>query len=175
VFVPQDPQNAAMVTLRNQIEIPHNLAAPTRKQMDKIDVLGAAVGSLRGTTDAGSTWAQKRLPILERSPYRALPAPNPICARWLTFGWLGIIARPLFLWLKWMYSHIVQELGLGDPAADPRHQPGADAVAAFADEVDAEDAARGSRRSRRSRKNTRSTVCAIREKAEDERGDFGAL
>ena len=27
------------------------------------------------------------------------------------FGQLGILARPLFLWLKWMYSHIVANWG----------------------------------------------------------------
>ncbi len=31
VFLPQDPQNAAMVTLRNQIEIPHNASDPNDK------------------------------------------------------------------------------------------------------------------------------------------------
>ena len=33
--------------------------------------------------------------------------PAPI----IDFGWLGIIARPLFLWLKWMYGHIVANWG----------------------------------------------------------------
>jgi len=27
------------------------------------------------------------------------------------FGWLGLIARPLFLWLKWTYNHIVPNWG----------------------------------------------------------------
>ncbi len=27
------------------------------------------------------------------------------------FGWLGLIARPLFLWLKWTYNHIVHNWG----------------------------------------------------------------
>src|SRR5260370_20970541 len=50
VFLPQDPKNAAMVTLRNAIEIPHGGSDP--KQMDKVDVLGAAGGSLKGPTHA---------------------------------------------------------------------------------------------------------------------------
>jgi len=29
----------------------------------------------------------------------------------IDFGWLGLIARPLFLWLKWMYGHIVANWG----------------------------------------------------------------
>jgi YidC/Oxa1 family membrane protein insertase len=27
------------------------------------------------------------------------------------FGWWGILARPLFLWLKWMYGHVVANWG----------------------------------------------------------------
>src|SRR5260370_16343011 len=50
VFLPQDPKNAAMVTLRNAIEIPHGGSAP--KQMDKVDVLGGAVGSPKGPPPA---------------------------------------------------------------------------------------------------------------------------
>jgi YidC/Oxa1 family membrane protein insertase len=29
----------------------------------------------------------------------------------IDFGWLGIIARPLFLWLKWMHGHIIGNWG----------------------------------------------------------------
>ena len=66
VFVPQDPQNAAMVTLRNAIEIPHNSSDASNKQMDKVDVLGAAVGNLKGSTDAGCMWARRRCRICKR-------------------------------------------------------------------------------------------------------------
>ncbi len=52
VFVPQDPQNAAMVTLRSLIEIPHKPSDKDDKQLDKVDVLGVAVGSLKGATTA---------------------------------------------------------------------------------------------------------------------------
>ena len=29
----------------------------------------------------------------------------------IDLGWLGVIARPLFVWLKWMYGHIVHNWG----------------------------------------------------------------
>src|ERR1019366_7866074 len=35
VFLPQDPQNAVMVTLHNALEIPHNASDANNKQMDK--------------------------------------------------------------------------------------------------------------------------------------------
>ncbi len=105
VFLPQDPQNAALVTLRNPIEIPHG--GSDSKQMDKIDVLGAAVGSLKGPTVARLYVGPKALADLEAVPVPGITGADPDLRAVVDFGWLGIIARPLFLWLKWMYSHIV--------------------------------------------------------------------
>src|SRR5208282_1007330 len=109
VFVPQDPRNAAMVTLRNAIEIPHG-GSDTR-QLDKIDVLGAAVGNLRGPSDARLYVGPKALTDLESVQVPGIIGAEPDLRAIIDFGWLGIIARPLFLWLKWMYSHIVHNWG----------------------------------------------------------------
>ena len=109
VFLPQDPHNAAMVTLRNAIEIPHG--GSDTKQMDKIDVLGAAVGSLKGATDARLYVGPKALADLESVPVPGITGAEPDLRAIIDFGWLGVIARPLFLWLKWMYSHIIGNWG----------------------------------------------------------------
>jgi YidC/Oxa1 family membrane protein insertase len=109
VLVPQDPRNAAMVTLRNQIEIPH--AGSDTKQMDKLDVLGVAVGSLRGPTDARLYVGPKALADLEAVPVPGITGAEPDLRAVVDFGWLGLIARPLFLWLKWMHTHIVWNWG----------------------------------------------------------------
>lgn len=109
VFLPQDPQMAAMVTLRNQIEIPHG--GSDTKQMDKVDVLGAAVGNLRGATDARLYVGPKALSDLESVSVPGITGAEPDLRAIIDFGWLGIIARPLFLWLKWMYNHIVGNWG----------------------------------------------------------------
>ena len=108
VFVPQDPQNATMVTLRNSIEIPHSASD---KQMDKVDVLGAAVGNLRGPTMARLYVGPKALADLEAVSVPGITGAEPDLRAIIDFGWLGIIARPLFLWLKWMYLHIVANWG----------------------------------------------------------------
>jgi YidC/Oxa1 family membrane protein insertase len=108
VFLPQDQQNAALVTLRNAIEIPHSA---TDKQLDKIDVLGAAVGSLRGPTTARLYVGPKALTDLESVSVPGITGAEPDLRAIIDFGWLGIIARPLFLWLKWMYLHIVPNWG----------------------------------------------------------------
>jgi YidC/Oxa1 family membrane protein insertase len=108
VFVPQDPQNASIVTLRNAIEIPHSASD---KQMDKVDVLGAAVGNLRGPTIARLYVGPKALADLEAVSVPGITGAEPDLRAIIDFGWLGIIARPLFLWLKWMYLHIVANWG----------------------------------------------------------------
>ena len=109
VFLPQDPQNAAMVTLHNVLEIPHG--GSDTKQMDKVDVLGAAVGSLKGPTDVRLYVGPKALSDLESVAVPGITGAEPDLRAIIDFGWLGIIARPLFLWLKWMYNHIVPNWG----------------------------------------------------------------
>jgi YidC/Oxa1 family membrane protein insertase len=104
VFLPQDPQNAAMVTLRNAVEIPHG--GSDTKQMDKVDVLGAAVGSLKGSTDVRLYVGPKALSDLESVAVPGITGAEPDLRAIIDFGWLGIIARPLFLWLKWMHRYV---------------------------------------------------------------------
>jgi YidC/Oxa1 family membrane protein insertase len=111
VFLPLDPQNAAMVTLRNTIEIPHSASDPNNKQMDKVEVLGAAVGDLKGATAVRLYVGPKALPDLESVQVPGITGAEPDLRAIVDFGWLGVIARPLFLWLKWTYNHIVPNWG----------------------------------------------------------------
>ena len=111
VFLPQDPQNAAMVTLHNAIEIPHNGSDANNKQMDKVDVLGAAVGSLKGSTDARLYVGPKALSDLQSVAVPGITGAEPDLRAIIDFGWLGIIARPLFLWLKWMHDGYIHNWG----------------------------------------------------------------
>ncbi len=108
VFLPNDPKGAAMVTLRNAIEIPHG---GDSKQMDKVDVLGAAVGSLKGATEARIYVGPKALADLQSVSVPGITGAEPDLRAIVDFGWLGIIARPLFLWLKWMHGHIIHNWG----------------------------------------------------------------
>jgi YidC/Oxa1 family membrane protein insertase len=108
VFLPRDPENAAMVTLRSALEIPHG---GDSKQMDKVEVLGAAVGSVKGATEARIYVGPKALADLQSVAVPGITGAEPDLRAIIDFGWLGIIARPLFLWLKWMYGHIVANWG----------------------------------------------------------------
>jgi YidC/Oxa1 family membrane protein insertase len=103
VFLPRDPENAAMVTLRGPIEIPHG---GDSKQMDKVEVLGAAVGSTKGPSEGRIYVGPKALPDLQSVAVPGITGAEPDLRAIIDFGWLGIIARPLFLWLKWMYGYI---------------------------------------------------------------------
>jgi YidC/Oxa1 family membrane protein insertase len=111
VFMPQDAQSAALVTMRSPLELPHNPSDPNDKRLDKMDVFGAAVGSMRGPTDERLYVGPKSLADLEAVPVPGITGSEPDLRSVVDFGWLGLIARPLFLWLKWTYNHIVGNWG----------------------------------------------------------------
>jgi YidC/Oxa1 family membrane protein insertase len=112
VFLPSDPQNAAMVTLRSALEIPHNASDPNNKQQDKVEVFGAAVGSLKKASDVRLYVGPKSLADLESVSVPGITGAEPDLRKVIDFGsMLGYIAVPLFLWLKWMYAHIVANWG----------------------------------------------------------------
>jgi YidC/Oxa1 family membrane protein insertase len=106
VFIPQDPQNAAMVTLHNSIDIRHKPSDPNDKQMDKVDLLGAAVGSAKGATATRLYVGPKTLESLQAVPVPGITGAEPDLRGIVDFGWLGYIARPLFLWLKWTFKYV---------------------------------------------------------------------
>jgi YidC/Oxa1 family membrane protein insertase len=108
IFIPDDPASAAMVTLRNSMEIPDK---PGSKEMVKVDVLGAAVGNLHGSTTERIFVGPKELAVLDAVHVPTIKNDNPDLRGIVDFGWWGILARPLFLWLKWTYSHIVHNWG----------------------------------------------------------------
>jgi YidC/Oxa1 family membrane protein insertase len=111
IFMPGDTQNAALVALRSPFEIAHNPSDPTDKRLDKVDVFGIAVGSLKGSTSARLYVGPKSLADLEAIPVPGIVGADPDLRSVVDFGWLGLIARPLFLWLKWSYYHIVANWG----------------------------------------------------------------
>jgi YidC/Oxa1 family membrane protein insertase len=106
VFVPQDSPNAAMVTLRNMIEIPHKPSDKEDKQLDKVDVLGVAVGSLKGATAVRMYVGPKTLEALQAVTVPGITGAEPDLRGIVDFGWLGLIARPLFLWLRWTFKYV---------------------------------------------------------------------
>jgi YidC/Oxa1 family membrane protein insertase len=108
IFIPDDPAAASMVTLREPTQIP---AKPGSNETAKVDVLGAAVGNLRGPTTERMFVGPKELAVLDAVSVPTIRSDNPDLRGIVDFGWWGILARPLFLWLKWTYKHIVPNWG----------------------------------------------------------------
>jgi len=106
VILPEDTSNSTLVSLRGSLDNPQDPKHP-------FEVLGAAVGRVGQATSQRMYVGPKALDVLETVPVTGLPAgAEPDLRKLVDFGdWLGYIARPLFLWLKWTYRHIVPNWG----------------------------------------------------------------
>ncbi len=111
VFLPDDPQTAAAVTLRNPVDVPKDWRNPKPQETIKADVLGVGVGNLRGPAAERLYVGPKSLGVLESvSVPTVVGAPQDLRAL-VNFGFFGVIARPLFLWLKWTYEKVIHNWG----------------------------------------------------------------
>jgi YidC/Oxa1 family membrane protein insertase len=106
VFLPDNIQDAAMVTLRHQIDVPKDPRNPKPGETIKTDVLGVGVGNLRGPSVERLYVGPKSLGVLESVSVPTLTGAPPDLRGLINFGFFGVIARPLFLWLKWTYGWI---------------------------------------------------------------------
>ena len=111
LFIPDDPNTAAMVTLRNPLQVPRDPQKPDAKETTNVDVLGAAVGDLRGATSERVYVGPKELSSLEAVSVPTIRNGDPDLRGTVDFGWWGLISRPLFLWLKWTYKHVYPNWG----------------------------------------------------------------
>ncbi len=102
VFLPDDSQNSALVTLRNSLNVPKNPKNPNPQDTAPVEVLGAAVGNPRGPTVARMYVGPKALKTLESVAVPTIVGADPDLRGLINFGFWGVIARPLFLWLRWI-------------------------------------------------------------------------
>ena len=113
IFLPDEPQNAAMVTLRNTIQIPKDLNKPNPNETMPETVLGAAVGNLKGHISQRMFVGPMDIDLLDQ--VHAVSATGkqdgPDLRSVVDFGIFSFIAKPLFLWLKWTYHHMVANWG----------------------------------------------------------------
>jgi YidC/Oxa1 family membrane protein insertase len=110
VFIPDDPGSAAMITLRNQLSV---LTDPQKSSGEKtnVEVIGAAVGNLHGPTSERLFAGPKELEVLQKVLVPGVSGGDNDLNGLVDFGWWGIIAKPLFVWLKWTYHHVVANWG----------------------------------------------------------------
>jgi YidC/Oxa1 family membrane protein insertase len=110
VFIPVDPRAASLVVLRNSIDIPKDLKKPDPKETQKVEVLGAAAGNLHGPTIERLFVGPKSLKAVEEVPVPGI-AGHADLRDLVNFGFFGLIARPLFLWLRWTHERVVDNWG----------------------------------------------------------------
>jgi len=111
VFIPDDPAAATMVTLHSLMPVPRDPEKADSKETINVNVLGAAVGNLHGPTSERVFVGPKELEVLEKISVPGVSGADNDLNGLIDFGWWGIIAKPLFLWLKWTYRHVVANWG----------------------------------------------------------------
>lgn len=109
VFIPDDPAQDVMVTLRNALSVPRDAKKDAEKM--NVDVLGAAVGSLHGATSERLFAGPKELEVLQKVSVPGVSGADNDLNGLVDFGFFGVIAKVLFVWLKWTYHHMVPNWG----------------------------------------------------------------
>jgi YidC/Oxa1 family membrane protein insertase len=109
IFLPDTPSQTLLVGLHDSIDVPRH---GKTDQTDPASVLGAAMGSASGHTSMRLFAGPKVIDVL--ASVRATsnggqtgPSLEPV----VDFGYSGIIAKPLFLALRWVHEHIVSNWG----------------------------------------------------------------
>jgi YidC/Oxa1 family membrane protein insertase len=102
VFIPDNPGNASAVTLRNSLDIPKDAKNP--QDTTKTDVLGVGAGDAHGNTTERLYAGPKQLQTLEAVRVPAITGKSPDLRALINFGFFEVIARPLFIWLRWTYN-----------------------------------------------------------------------
>jgi YidC/Oxa1 family membrane protein insertase len=107
VFLPDAPADATVVSLHNTLNIPRNRKKPDPNVTDQASVLGAAMGDNSGQVNTRLFVGPKSLDVL--GSIHAVSGPS--LEKVVSFGWLGVVAKPLFLILRFLYEHVVPNWG----------------------------------------------------------------
>jgi len=112
IFMPDQPQDATVATLHNEIEV-HNLAqgAGRKLSMTKSDVLvpviGAAVGNVSGNNQVRLFVGPKSLKVLKSINTMDGNNLGPV----LDFGFWGPVGKLLFVGLQYVHTHVASNWG----------------------------------------------------------------
>jgi YidC/Oxa1 family membrane protein insertase len=108
IFLPDHPQDASFVTLHNAIDVPLNLKKPQGSETKPASVLGVVANADSGTLDCRLFVGPKTLQAL--SAVKGVGG-GPSLDKIVSFGFTTIIAKPLFLILRWIHNHMVANWG----------------------------------------------------------------
>lgn len=105
VFIPDNPDNLNVVTLRNALNIVPDASKPNETK--PVDVLGVAAGR-PGESSVRFFVGPKSLQVLDSVSVPTITGADKDLRNVLNFGWWGAIARPLFEWrfigLRWFHQ-----------------------------------------------------------------------
>jgi len=112
-FLPDDPDHTTVVTLHNAIDLPGDPSNPNSEKRPA-DVIGIAVGDTSGDSRMRLYAGPKQMDIVSsiHSIGADGKADGPTLEPLIQFGsWLGVIAKPLFLALRFLYEHGIPNWG----------------------------------------------------------------
>jgi YidC/Oxa1 family membrane protein insertase len=119
VFLPDTPNNANVVTLHDQMNVPRDAKEPNGKY-DSVPVLGAGIGDRNAGPVSTRIYAGPKALDVLKTIHAAGPNDNLAAGAAPTgesleplmdFGFWGFLAKPLFLWLHWTYDHMIHNWG----------------------------------------------------------------
>jgi YidC/Oxa1 family membrane protein insertase len=111
-FLPDAPERTTLVTLHNTIDLPSDLSDPN-SQRKPAHVIGLAVGDTSGSTRLRLYAGPKAMDLLT-SIHATGPDGKPngqSLEPLIQFGWLTVIAKPLYLALRFLVEHGVNNWG----------------------------------------------------------------
>ncbi len=106
IFLPDHPANSSFVTLHNAVDIARNPKKADDHQTSPAPVLGAAASDSDGTVRLFV--GPKVLAVL--STVKGTGG-GPSLDKIVSFGWWSILAKPLFLLLRFLHNHIIGNWG----------------------------------------------------------------
>jgi YidC/Oxa1 family membrane protein insertase len=112
-FMPDVPARASVVTFHNAIDLPTDPSNPNSEKKPA-DIIGLAVGDTSGYTRLRLYAGPKQMDIV--SSIHSIGSDGqqtgPTLEHLIQFGsWLGVIAKPLFLALHFLYEHGIPNWG----------------------------------------------------------------
>ncbi len=138
VFIPDDPRTLSPSRCVTPSTFPRT-QSPPRKRPPRPTCSASPSGNPERPDPGTPVRGPQELHTLETVPVPTIVGAPPDLRGLVNFGFFGVIARPLFLWLQWTYKY-VGNWGWAIVDPDPDHQSGAAAAARLQHEVGAEDA-----------------------------------
>jgi YidC/Oxa1 family membrane protein insertase len=103
VFIPNNIENLQVVTLHNLLEVAPDPSRPDQtKPADVVGVAAGHPGSFSGRLFVGP----KSLEVLDAVSVPSIIGAKKDLRSVVNFGWFGLIARPLFIWLRWTNDYV---------------------------------------------------------------------